>query len=230
MLSGVERRTPTSKVVDVFDIATRRLYLCVGVRDDMATFLPAVLRGGVDVVQLREKVLPGAIQLDQARLMVAICQEFNVPFILNDSPEIALEARADGVHVGQEDVSVERCRELLGLTAIIGLSTHSSEEFDEALGEDATYFSAGPIVPTPTKIGRAGTGVRYAVSSQARSARPVFVTGGVNATNVASLVAAGLRHFVVVRALTEASSPESEAREIRRALDEALSAVPVEPT
>jgi thiamine-phosphate pyrophosphorylase len=214
----------------VFDLATRQLYLCVGVRDDMTDFLPAVLRGGVDVVQLREKVLSGPIQLAQARLMVPICRDFGVPFVLNDSPEIAFEADADGVHVGQDDTSVARCREVLGDDAIVGLSTHSTQEFDAALREDATYFSAGPIVPTPTKLGREGTGPEYAVQSQARSPRPVFVTGGVTATNVAALVGAGLRHFVIVRALTEASDPGHAARELRRALDDALSAVSVEPT
>jgi len=182
------------------------------------------------VVQLREKDLPAAIQLDQARLMVPICRDFGVPFVMNDSPELALEAGADGVHVGQEDSTVERCREILGSAAIVGLSTHSPSEFDDALTREATYFSAGPIVPTPTKLGRAGTGVGYALESQARSPRPVFVTGGVNANNVADLIAAGLRHFVIVRALTEAPDPEHAAHEIRRALDDALSAVTVEPT
>lgn len=208
----------------------RRLYLCVGVRDDMASFLPAVLRGGVDVVQLREKVLPTTEQLTHARAMAPICRDFNVPFLVNDSPELALEARSDGVHVGQDDVSVARCRSLLGPDALIGLSTHDANEFDAALHSDAGYFSAGPIVPTPTKLGRLGTGVDYAIQSQARSDRPVFVTGGVNAANVAGLVEAGLRHFVVVRALTEANHPEAAARELRLALDRALSTVPVEPT
>lgn len=162
--------------------------------------------------------------------MVPICRDFGVPFIMNDSPELALEVGADGVHVGQEDVSVSHCRELLGSEAIVGLSTHSSIEFDEALNQSVTYFSAGPIIATPTKPGRAGTGVNYAVSSQARSDRPVFVTGGVNAENIAELVVAGLRHFVVVRALTESNNPEKAARRIRDELDAALSAVPVEPT
>jgi thiamine-phosphate pyrophosphorylase len=159
-----------------------------------------------------------------------ICHEFGVPFIMNDSPELAATVGADGVHVGQEDVRVSRCRELLGYEAIVGLSTHSSDEFDDALDQLATYFSAGPIIATPTKPGRAGTGITYAVSSQARSDRPVFVTGGVNEENVSELVVAGLRHFVVVRALTEAKEPEAAARRIRDALDAALSAVPVEPT
>jgi thiamine-phosphate pyrophosphorylase len=217
-------------VVDVFDLAIRRLYLCVPVRDDMANFLPGVLEGGVDVVQLREKTLTGSTLLDQARLMASICQEFKVPFIVNDSPELALEAGSDGVHVGQDDVSADHCRDLLGPDAIVGLSTHSASEFEDALGQDVTYLSAGPIVPTPTKVGRAGTGVRYAVECQTRSPRPVFVTGGVNESNVAALVRLGLRHFVVVRAITEANDPVLAARKIRRALDEALLAVSVEPT
>jgi thiamine-phosphate pyrophosphorylase len=213
----------------VFDLAARRLYLCVGVRNDMATFLPAVLRGGVDVVQLREKELGSEQQLATARIMAPICREFGVPFVMNDSPELAADAGADGVHVGQDDVSVAHCREILGDDAIVGLSTHSPEEFSDALPQHATYFSAGPIEPTPTKLGRPGTGLVYAVESQARSSQPVFVTGGVNEHNVANLVAAGLRHFVIVRALTKAPDPEDAARRLRSALDDAL-AVTIQPT
>jgi len=188
----------------------------------MATFLPAVLRGGVDVVQLREKELPDVVRLTSARLMAPICRDFGVPFVMNDSPELALESGADGVHVGQDDVSVDHCRDVLGADAVVGLSTHSSLEFDDALLHSATYFSAGPIVPTPTKLGRPGTGVDYAVACQERSDRPVFVTGGVSADNIGQLVSAGLRHFVVVRTLCEAPEPELAARALRRALGLAL--------
>ena len=207
------------------DLSERRLYLCVGIRDDLSDFLPAVLEGGVDVVQLREKDRPDEDRLAAARVMVPICRHFNVPFVMNDSPELALASGADGVHVGQDDVSVARCRELLGESAIVGLSTHARGEFDAALAQAASYFSAGPIVPTPTKLGRAGTGIDYARECTARSDRPVFVTGGVAADNVGELVRAGLRHFVVVRALTEAASPARAARDLRRALDEALDAL-----
>jgi thiamine-phosphate pyrophosphorylase len=196
----------------------------------MAEFLPAVLRGGVDVVQLREKDLDDEVRVATARIMVPICRDFGVPFIMNDSPELAAAVGADGVHVGQEDVTVQRCRELLGPEALIGLSTHSRQEFDDALDQSATYFSAGPIVVTPTKPGRLGTGTAYAVECQARSDRPVFVTGGVSADNIGSLVESGLRHFVVVRALTQSPAPEESARALRRALDTALSTVAVEPT
>jgi thiamine-phosphate pyrophosphorylase len=204
------------------DLTKRNLYLCVGVREDMTSFLTAALRGGVDVVQLREKVLPVDAQLAAARLMAPICRDFDVPFIINDSPDLALRTGADGVHVGQDDLSVARCREVLGDDAIVGLSTHSSREFDAALGQAATYLSAGPIVATPTKIGRPGTGLSYAVDCQSRSSRPMFVTGGVSADNIGGLVDAGLRHFVVVRAICDAADPERAAGLLRRALDLAL--------
>jgi thiamine-phosphate pyrophosphorylase len=209
-------------VVTVLDLSQRSLYLCVGVRRDMATFLPAVLRGGVDVVQLREKSLPDEVRIEQARLMIPICHDYGVPFVMNDSAELALAVGADGVHVGQDDASVEHCREVLGDEAIVGLSTHADREFDAGLLEPVTYLSAGPIVETPTKVGRAGTGVDYAARAQARSSVPVFVTGGVTNQNVRGLVARGLRHFVVVRYLTESHEPEKSAHVLRQALDSAL--------
>lgn len=214
----------------MFDLARRRLYLCVPYRDDMTTFLPAVLRGGVNVVQLREKTLPRELQIVTANIMVPICRDFDVPFIMNDSPDLALAVGADGVHVGQDDIAVADCRLLLGDDAIIGLSTHATSEFEQALPQRVTYLSAGPIVATPTKPGRIGTGTQYAIECQQRTGQPVYVTGGVNADNIAALVALGLRHFVVVRAVTQSSEPESTARAIRQALDEALLAVSVEPT
>jgi thiamine-phosphate pyrophosphorylase len=206
----------------VLNLARRRLYLCVSARDDLADFLPAVLRGGVDLVQLREKERPDDARIAAAAVMRPICAQFGVPFIVNDSAELALAVGADGVHVGQDDAPVSHCRDVLGPEAIVGLSTHADDEFSVGLTQDATYFSAGPVAPTPTKPGRAETGVEYAARSQARSDRPVFVTGGVTATAIAGLVAAGLRHFVVVRALTESPDPEAAARDLRRAIDEAL--------
>jgi len=210
-------------------LASRSLYLCVGLRDDMDQFLPAVLRGGVDVVQLREKVADESRRRAMALQMVPICREFGVPFIMNDSPELAVDVAADGVHVGQDDATVARCRALLGDQAIVGLSTHEPAEFSAGLLEPVSYLSAGPIVETPTKVGREGTGVEYAVRSQASTALPVFVTGGVNEATVGDLVNRGLRHFVVVRALTEAKDPETAARRLRHAIDTARSAVSVQP-
>lgn len=204
------------------DLATRRLYLCVGLRPGLAALVADVVAAGVDVVQLREKDAPRESVLSAARALAALCADLGVPFVVNDDPEVAAEARADGVHVGQGDASVERCRELLGDEALVGLSTHSPEEFRAALTTSATYLSAGPIEPTPTKPGRPGTGVEYAVSCQRASDRPVFVTGGVTAATVGDLVAAGLRHFVAVRAILDAPDPAAAARRLREAIGAAL--------
>lgn len=211
----------------MYSLETRRLYLCVGIREDMAEFLPAVIRGGVDIVQLREKIIPFSQQLTAAVEMAKICADLAVPFIVNDDPELALSSGADGIHVGQEDLSVEKVRQLLGPDAIVGLSTHASDEFTQGLTTSASYLSAGPVSPTPTKPGREGVGLEYAVQSTSRSDRPVYVTGGVTSENIGEYVKSGLRHFVVVRALTEASNPFEAARGIRLALDEALSTVTI---
>ncbi len=206
----------------MWNFPSRHLYLCVGIRPDMSTFLPAVLRGGVDIVQLREKYADRDAQRVAAREMRAMCQEFNVPFIMNDDPELALEVAADGVHVGQDDVTVEHCRNVLGEQAIVGISTHADDEFANALPLAVSYRSAGPIVATPTKRERIPTGVEYALRCQSLSADPVFVTGGVDADALPNLLGRGLRHFVVVRALTDAPDPESTARVLTQLIRAAL--------
>jgi thiamine-phosphate pyrophosphorylase len=188
----------------------------------MSTFLPAVLRGGVDIVQLREKYADRDAQRVAARDMRAICHEFDVPFIMNDDPELALEVAADGVHVGQDDVTVEHCRNVLGEQAIVGISTHADDEFANALPLAVSYRSAGPIVATPTKRERIPTGVEYALRCQSLSADPVFVTGGVDADALPNLLGQGLRHFVVVRALTDAPNPESTARVLTQLIRAAI--------
>ena len=149
-----------------------------------------------------------------------------MPFVLNDRPDLALEVGADGVHVGQDDVPVSLARRILGPRAIVGLSTHGPEDLTGAAAEDVTYISAGPVEPTPTKPGRAGTGLEYVSLASARSAVPVFVTGGVTPEKVPALAAAGVRHFVVVRHLTQAGDPRRAARDLRRAIDDAVDRVP----
>lgn len=205
-------------------LAERRLYLCVGLRERLEAFVESCLDGGVDVVQLRDKHADGRALLEAATSLAARCRERGVPFVVNDRPDLALAAGADGVHVGQDDLPVRWCRAVLGPSAIVGLSTHAPSELDAAIDEDASYLSAGPISPTPTKPGRPGTGVGYALEATRRSRVPVFVTGGVTPTNVGELVAAGLRHFVVVRALTEATDPRRTASDLRAAIDDALAA------
>lgn len=206
----------------------RRLYLCTPDRSDLATFVESCIRGGVDVVQLRDKDLDARPLLERARLVREVCSAHGVPFILNDRPDLALEAGADGVHLGQDDAPCALARRLLGPGAIVGLSTHSPDDLRAAMAEPVDYLSAGPVVPTPTKPGRPGTGAGYLSLAVAESPWPVFVTGGVTPDTVAGLVEAGARHFVVVRWLTEATDPEGAARELRHAIAAAIERVGVQ--
>jgi thiamine-phosphate pyrophosphorylase len=207
------------------DLSGRRLYLCTPDRPDLADFVSACIAGGVDVVQLREKHLEARPLLARAELVGDVCRAHDVPFVLNDRPDLALEAGADGVHVGQDDAPVALARRLLGPDALVGLSTHGPDDLAAAASEDVTYISAGPVEPTPTKPGRPGTGLGYATLATARSAVPVFVTGGVTPARIPEFVEAGVRHFVVVRFLTEAPEPMAAARALRDAIDSALAPV-----
>ncbi|HET9075426.1 MAG TPA: thiamine phosphate synthase [Acidimicrobiales bacterium] len=202
----------------------RRLYLCTEDRPDLEGFLAACLRGGVDVVQLRDKHLDARPLLDRARLAASVCREFGVPFILNDRPDLALACGADGVHVGQDDTPPGVARSILGPGAIIGLSTHAPGEWDAADGEPVDYLSAGPVNATPTKPGRPGTGLQYlgyVSSTPAGSKVPWFVTGGATPETIPAMISAGARRFVVVRYLTGSADPESAARRLRQAIDPA---------
>ena len=213
-------------------IADCRLYLCTPDRPDLASFVSACIAGGVDIVQLRDKHLEARPLLERAALVGAVCAEAGVPFILNDRPDLALEAGAAGVHVGQDDAPVALARRILGADAIIGLSTHDPDDLARAMAMaigsgpgGLSYISAGPVEATPTKPGRPGTGLAYLMQATAAAVAagiPVFVTGGVTPEKIPLLARAGARHFVVVRYLTEAADPRGAARALRDALDTAL--------
>jgi thiamine-phosphate pyrophosphorylase len=202
----------------------RRLYLCTPDRPDLARFVEQCIAGGVDVVQLRERQLPDRRLVGRAAMLAEVCAEAGVPFIVNDRPDVAVAAGADGVHVGQDDLPAAVARRIVGEGRIVGLSTHSPAELDASTGEPVDYVSAGPVVPTPTKPGRPGVGLGYLGYAVAHAGRPVWVTGGASPATVGDMVAAGARHVVVVRWLTESAHPEAAARELRSALDAAIDA------
>jgi thiamine-phosphate pyrophosphorylase len=203
-------------------LGERRLYLCTPDRSDLCRFVEACITGGVDVVQLRDKHLEARPLVRRARALQRVCAEHQVPFILNDRPDLALEIGADGVHLGQEDAPVSLARRILGTAAIVGVSTHSPNELDASRNEPVDYVSAGPVVETPTKPGRRGTGTEYVSYAAARSVCPVFVTGGVSPETVGDLVRAGARHFVVVRYLTQSTDPLRDASHLRSSIESAL--------
>jgi len=202
-------------------LAGRRLYLCTGDRPDLEKFLEDCIAGGVDIVQLRDKQLEARHVLRAAARAAAVCRAHDVPFILNDRPDLALEVGADGVHVGQDDAPPSLARRLLGIGAIIGLSTHAPAELTASRREPVDYISAGPVEATPTKPGRAGTGIAYLEQAVVGAGRPFFVTGGVAPATLPALLAAGARRFVVVRHLTESEDPRAAAGQLRSLIDAA---------
>ena len=207
-------------------LGERRLYLCTPDRPDLAGFVDACIEGGVDIVQLREKHLADGPLVDRASLVQQVCRDHGVPFILNDRPDLAAAVGADGVHVGQDDIPPVEARRTVGDEAIIGLSTHATDELTDAIDGPAAavvdYLSAGPVSATPTKPGRPGTGLAYIGEAARRAPRSVWVTGGVDPDTVGSMIATGASHFVVVRWLTESDDPRADARRLRRTIDDGL--------
>ncbi|HEU0303834.1 MAG TPA: thiamine phosphate synthase [Gaiellaceae bacterium] len=188
------------------------LYLITPARGDLEAFLEAAVRGGVDLVQVREKLLADAELLPRLEGAREVTRRLGIPLVVNDRPDLALLCEADYVHLGQEDLPVAAARQL-GLRA--GQSTHAPEEVDAA---DADYIGVGPVYATPTKEGRPAVGlglVRYA-AAQAR--QPWFAIGGIDETNVADVVAAGAHRIAVVRAICDADDPERAAATLRAAL------------
>jgi thiamine-phosphate pyrophosphorylase len=200
-----------------------RLYLCTPDRADLAAFVAACIAGGVDVVQLREKHLEARALLERAAVVGQVCRDLGVPFILNDRPDLALEADADGVHVGQDDAPPALARRILGPGKVVGLSTHAPTELDASASADVDYIATGPVVATATHPDRAPTGVAYVTYAAAHATRPFFVTGGVTPECIPALAAAGAQRFVVVRYLTDAADPRAAARRLRDAIETQLS-------
>jgi thiamine-phosphate pyrophosphorylase len=202
-----------------------RLYLVCGAdgdgRGDLRAFLDAALRGGVDVIQLREKdpaTSDDAI-LDAARAFRDACDAHGALFVLNDRPDLVAAAHADGVHVGQDDMGIAEARALVGEDVLLGRSTHTPQQVDDAAVADVDYFAVGPVHATPTKPGRPAVGlelIRHAAS--APRAVPWFAIGGIDTANVGAVVGAGAMRIVVVRALTESGDPTATARALRDAL------------
>ena len=190
-----------------------RLYLVTGVRPDLADFLRAAVAGGVDAVQIRERALPDRDLLAALELARDVTTELGIPLVVNDRADLALLARADFVHVGQDDLPVDAVRRL-GLRA--GLSTHTSREIDAA---EADYIGVGPVFATPTKPGRPAVGLELVRYAAHHAAVPWFPIGGIDATTIDEVVEAGATRVAVVRAITDARNPESAARALRRALD-----------
>ena len=183
------------------------------------------LRGGVTVVQYREKTAGTRAMIEEARELRALCRAAGVPFIVNDRVDVALAVDADGVHVGQDDMPAALARRIIGPEKILGISAVDPEEAGRAEAEGADYIGASPIFATPTKTDAPpAMGVEGLRRLAAAVRIPVVAIGGMNAGNSAAMMAAGAAGVAVVSAIVAADNVEEAARAVRRAVDAGLSA------
>ena len=184
-----------------------------------AAAVEPALRGGVDLVQLRDKAASDDEIVRAGRELCALCAAHGALFLVNDRPDLALACGADGVHVGQDDMPVDDARAIVGRDRIVGTSTHSPAQVDAAEASDADYYAVGPVFETPTKSGRPATGWDLIAYAAGRAAKPWFAIGGMDPETARAAAAAGASRVVVVRAIRDAADPEAAARAVRGALD-----------
>ena len=195
------------------------LYL---IADPSVTRLPfldavrAAIEGGASAVQLRTKGCGDREKLDLARAVRALTLETSTLFLLNDRIDLALLAHADGVHLGQDDLSVAHARRLLGDRAVIGVSTHSVEEAERAALEGADYIGAGAFRGSTTKDVQTVIGVHGVRAIVATSPLPVFPIGGIRDEDLPELVSCGARRAAVASAILGQASPEQVTGAARR--------------
>jgi len=203
-------------------LAAARLYLVCDAKPDgseLPDLLRAAVAGGVDIVQLREKLLPDDELLAVAHASSALLRQLGTLLIVNDRPWVAEKAGADGIHVGQDDMPVAQVREIVGPEMLIGLSTHSPEQIDAVDADLVDYIGVGPIHETPTKPGRPAVGLELIRYAAANATVPFFAIGGLDAGNLTEALDAGASRVCVLRAIAAAEDPERAARELRSALD-----------
>jgi thiamine-phosphate pyrophosphorylase len=193
-------------------LAHSRLYLVLAGGD--AHVLEPALRGGVDVVQLRDKELSDEALLAAAEPFRAACDAHGALFVLNDRPDLVEACGADGVHVGRNDMPVAQARSLVGTDRLLGLSVSTLDELRDVDGADYVGVTA---FATPTKKDAVAGGLDLLRAAAATLAVPWFAIGGIESANVADVVGAGAPGIAVVRAIRDAEDPEAAARMLRAA-------------
>ncbi|MBD1824364.1 thiamine phosphate synthase [Cyanobacteria bacterium FACHB-DQ100] len=188
-------------------LESARLYLITSPTDDLLSTVEAALQGGLSLVQYRDKEADDSVRLKNAQKLRQLCREYNALFIVNDRVDLALAVDADGVHLGQDDLPLEWARQMLGQHKIIGRSTHSPEQLEQAIAQGADYVGVGPVYETPTKAGRPAAGLDYVRYAAAHCSIPWYAIGGIDTQNVYEVLTAGADRISVVRAIMQADQP-----------------------
>ncbi len=181
---------------------------------DIFTIAEATSSAGAAAIQLRHKQAPKTAITDEARTVAEICRANNTVFIVNDHPDIAADVDADGVHVGQGDLSIAECRNVLQAHQIVGKSNALLEEAQDSFDEGADYIAVGSIFSTATKSDTRPAGLSTLRSVTQRVTAPIVAIGGINGSNIAEVVRTGADCVCVATAITLASDPASATREL----------------
>jgi thiamine-phosphate pyrophosphorylase len=197
----------------------------------IAWVVEAAVRGGVTAVQLREKSCSTRDFVQLGRELKKRLNPLQVPLIVNDRVDIALEIEADGVHIGQRDMDPAGARRLLGPDAIIGLSIETIEQARAAVSFDVDYLGVGPVFSTATKIDAAlPLGVAALARVRAISRHAIVAIGGIGLENARQVIDSGVDGVAIVSAICAADDPERSARELRQTIDAALDTRRERPT
>jgi len=190
-------------------------------RGDWPATAEAALRGGAQCLQLREKELSDAQLLDRAKRLVGLSHEHRALAIINDRADIAAASGADGVHLGQDDVSVAAARRVLGSDAIVGKSTHTESQVSAAIDEGPDYIAVGPMFPTSTKPQDHVAGPQTLALARARTGVPLVAIGGITPENASPVLAAGATCLCVCSSVIGADEPEAACASLGSLIDAA---------
>jgi thiamine-phosphate pyrophosphorylase len=182
-----------------------------------------LVAAGVDIIQLRDKRLPDHEILARLQALIEITRPTTTLAILNDRPDLAHQAAADGVHVGQDDLSAVEAREIIGGELVLGISTHNIQQARQAVSAGADYLGAGPVFPSQTKSFQEFPGIEFLRQVAREISLPVFAIGGITLDNLQLVQAAGIRRIAVSGTVLSASEPEKVAVELRKQLPASLS-------
>jgi len=224
---GLERRLSiTASAKDRFGRV--RLYVLITeslCRRDWFETAQATIDGGADCLQLREKNLTDRELLHRAKRLAAVCRERGVLFLVNDRPDIAALANADGVHLGQDDLSVAAARRILPASAIVGVSTHTIEQVHEAIAQAPDYIAVGPMFPSSTKLQDHIAGPQTLAAARSLTGLPLAAIGGIDATNAAEVLSAAPCALCVSSAVLAHPDPRAVCRQLADARVRAAASV-----
>jgi thiamine-phosphate pyrophosphorylase len=191
-----------------------RLYLVTSPSENLVAIVEASLKGGLTLVQYRDKNTDDLIRFQNAQKLCQLCHDYGALFLVNDRVDLALAVNADGIHLGQQDLPIAIARQILGPNRIIGRSTTNPQEMAKAIAEGADYIGVGPVYETPTKVGKAAAGLSYVSYAAENSPVPWFAIGGIDQANLQDVLEAGAKQVAVVRVIMESADPTKATQDL----------------